>query len=517
MAEPFSGIEFEGTLQRSGVLLLPKSVPIGIAVEVDVDGLRCVVLTRTRAGNATQVKIPIQARDDVRELPLRARVRVSPTTFGDAASRGSLVPRGLTASFAIEIGEHKRSMMMTVPLPWVRGLVAAGWLDIDVEVRNAAVDIQFPARVTPNRAGVLVCNIPARLAVGLTKGDRVDVVLRRHDAASTSPGPFIEDGVLRWDRAQISTPTRIDGGMVVPVTAWMSTPWRTTTTLTDDLAWLLGFYCAEGAKSGLVFTLSQKSARFVKRAADALKESFGFAVAHLKLTVIYGRVSERSAVAVYKDCNVPIVSTRLSSGEGVAQHEYSAILDVRDSKPFVQAILWGIDQIVTGDVELPLRAKQMFLLGYLDGDGTVTMNSSTMLRVAAASEREARLLERISADVFERGISGTVSKRHQDDLHASYDRSLTARDMLWLIQENAFSVTLSRPRLFHALHGIIDPLLAGDVVDHRRWRGMTEEDVREIAVALAMHDREWAFIRSRYPTDDSVTTGTKVLYEYDPS
>lgn len=504
----FEKLEFQGTLQTKGALRFSRSSPADGIVEVVIPGASCSVLARVqRDVNGPFIVAPRALLRCIKQLPLVAVFTVLPSEHSvDAVT---LLP-GDQLKAEVTIHHHHKSYSVVIPNSWRRGLQIRQWGQVDVEIEGNGVMIKFPAQLKLDNTQVVI-GIPARLAAGIHQGDRVTVALRPRSAELDGNTAFAEAGQLHWARAPTSTPLSVERGMTVPVSTSMSTKFRAATPANRDVAWLLGFYQAEGSKTVPTFSLPQKSPWLLKRSVRILRETFGFALGDLSLEVIYGATSARDAVALYQACGVAITTVRPSAVVGVgAGHTHTGILHVRNGKPFAEAFQWGLGRIVDGHDEFSDELKGAFLVGFLDGDGTVTYQSSTMLRVSASTEREREAIKRAAAAVFERGQEDT-DRGHYKTAQVLTERPLTVRDMVWLLKQGAFAAGSSRPKLFHEVYAILDSVSAQPSAIRR----ISPEQGAAFRRDLAPLDDEWAYVKSIYPTPESTRIGRKgVLYCY---
>ncbi len=505
---PFSEIKVTGTLQKSGVLRLPKAVLGDGFGEVAIPGANATALSRVlRDVHGPYISTPRVLRRFV-ETPLRAEFVVRASEHSPDAV--TLLPDG-ELRYVVE-AYYNKSFSLAVPLTWIRGIAIRGWKDVTVSVVGERIRCSFPDRLYKSKGGQMLVIVPAPLVGSLQHKDKVMLTITPREPTIVG-GVFVEDDQLWWGRADTATPRMIEREFAVPVSSWMSTKWKATTLITDDVAWLLGFYQAEGNKSVPMFSTPQKSPWLLRRVAHILNDAFQISFADMKMEVRYGGVvGKERAVDIYKACGVSITQIRPSTGSPGREHTHIATLEMRNSKPFAEAFQWGLRRIVTRQEELPRAARESFLHGFLDGDGTVTLASSTLLRVAASTNDERAYITSICDEVFERGSNGKVVEHVTNDQRL-YERSLSVRDMLWLLRKGVFSEGTSRPRLFYRLHDVLDnppPARGGDI-----RRGLTDREA--CAVELATYDAEWRYIKSIYPTVESITTGVKgLLYHYEP-
>lgn len=218
--------------------------------------------------------------------------------------------------------------------------------------------------------------------------------------------------------------------------------WRVTRLL--ETYRMLGWYQAEGSKSATAVDFSYANTNVeLLRASVELLRVWGIDRERLALTILR-RPDEQPADArkVYADLDLPIVAERIRTGKG----DHAALIQVRKSMPLFRLVLAALahifaDPFPAADVALA------FVLGWLDGDGSITRRGGSDDLVLSGLEDEHAVVKRGLAQAFD--WTYEVGSRYLNSDEGTHI-TLRMHEMVDLLDARAFTRSMSRVRLILA-------------------------------------------------------------------
>lgn len=221
-----------------------------------------------------------------------------------------------------------------------------------------------------------------------------------------------------------------------------------------DLYRLLGWYQAEGSKAGMNFTFTTSIPEALAFYAELTRRVFSFSYEETALEILRGdSESAKDARQAFRAVDAPIVAERVRSGRG----GHAGVFHVRKSLPLVRLVCAALKNVFSG--EWPsAEAARAFVLGWIDGDGSITRsNTSEQLRLAGgAAEHE--VVKSALQHAF--GWEFNASAYHQNTNDGTHI-TLRAYHMIDLLDANAFEFSMSRVRLLLGFGDRTEKMRAG--------------------------------------------------------
>lgn len=280
--------------------------------------------------------------------------------------------------------------------------------------------------------------------------------------------------------------------------------------------WMLGLYQAEGRKTigaGGGFELTNKSRVILQGAVEALGK-MGISKDRLQLYVRHERVAEKEALEYYQPLGLEMTPREVNNEK---EMDFNGVLCVKKSAALA-ALIRAV--LISGEIKIASdEAKWAFLLGFLAGDGAITMSSTGIVcRGFCGSHEEALMIRELMDHLMPVRTNQEEPKEpRQTGNGFMVGRSINPFDAIELIVRGAFKGTYSRIRLFHSAHTVDEIKVSGA---NRRWGnidgdGNVTPKVLEARARLAQFDDEWNHIKERWPTmKDSAVKRKGMLYEY---
>lgn len=384
-------------------------------------------------------------------------------------------------------GSKRKGMRVTIPRTTVEkvGLREGGW----VRFRAKGSEPFFAyARRPPSRASVEV-GLPLRFF-------DMSLALKTIDCAVENAEPYrarswTERVGFDWlpfvQEWYFPTET-LDGKLLLHNRHEEPFEMRRVTPLLETYR-LLGWYQAKGSKSAQApdFVFANGNVAALKHYADLLG-AWGLGHERLSLEVLREKnQSIENARGLYVGLGVEIVAERIRPGKG----EHAGVLHVKKSQPLLRLVKGALVQVF--ECKWPsAEAAREYTLGWLDGDGTITINgtASVDLRLAGLAD-EHRVLQHALGAGFTWGYDkGTGWQNNKQGTHIT----LRAREILHLLDANAFSFTLSRVRLLLAFDDRTRGLRNGERHGaYARW-GLVDTDgmLTEIGDEVCKGYDRWA-------------------------
>ena len=345
------------------------------------------------------------------------------------------------------------------------GFHPPGWVKLHVD---GFTPIFVHARFPPSRPSV-TCTLPTWAFEGLQPGneitarveDAVPYRARSHDGAGFDWLPHVDRRYLAEDVAdQLVLHSRHEEPFVL--TRFASSPW-----------WLFGLYQAEGSKSKNApdWTLANANPALLAAVPPAL-EALGIPPDRQYIEVLHAKGQDPvEAEAAFACVGVRRAATRLRPGAG----GQAGVLHVSKSQPLLRLFKSALDAIFADDWQWPSKeAARDYTLGWLDGDGTITINNtaSVDLRLAGLKD-EHRVLQMALGRTFNWGHNkGSGWQNNKNGTHIT----LRATEMLDLLDANAFRFSMSRARLLLAFGDRVHGLVHGERWGAYRQWGLTDQD-----------------------------------------
>jgi hypothetical protein len=338
--------------------------------------------------------------------------------------------RGPGASFRIALPAHLRTLDGTFQAP--------GWLRVTI---NRSAPFFAYARRPPSRTTVEV-TLPHWCGVQVAHGDVVQVTCASAEpfrATNAQPGfdwlpHFAQDDYLPIDQ---------DGLLVVHTR--YSSPFEITRAPAPLPTYrMLGLYQAEGSKSEDApdFSLGNSNPFLLAHTVELLG-AWGLPPARLSLEILREPGTHPSvARALFQPLGVEIVAERVRTGAGT----HAATLHVRKSQPLLRAVKAALAEVFAHGFPSQEAARE-YALGWLDGDGSITICGSVLeLRLAGQEEEQ-----RVTFDALHRGFGWTVHRGKYGGQRHHTARTIHIREAAELALAGGFSFSMSRARLLYEL------------------------------------------------------------------
>lgn len=205
---------------------------------------------------------------------------------------------------------------------------------------------------------------------------------------------------------------------------------------------LLGLYQAEGSKSAQAhdFSMGGSNPALLRHAVELLG-AWGLGPDRLSLEVLHAKdETPEAARTFFAPVGVEITATRLRTGRG----GHAATLHVRKSMPLLRMVRAALDAIFAPGFTFPSReAAREYALGWLDGDGTITLNGTvTTVRLAGYKDEQ-----RVTFQALHHGFGWEVKGGKFGGARHHTERSLSADEAVDLALAGAFPFSMSRARL----------------------------------------------------------------------
>ena len=410
----------------------------------------------------------------------------------------------------------------------MRRLGWSGWVRVTLSAPGSSPFFAVVRQVTASSGHVVASvALPVHSRGAVAAGDELDVSLEEGEPLRTAPGPLWGPAGLDWAAVVPDDVFATQDGDQLVIHSRYERPFRLKRhTAVDRTFWLLGFYQAEGNKGGTAqaWTVANRNPDLL-RAVVELLAGWGLGAERLKAEVVAGFEQPLDvARAIFEPVGVDITTVRAQKGK---RHNESASLYVRSSKPFLQMTRAVLGELVDDDLlgRLPAEAARDFALGFLDGDGTITLQRSAVALRAGGSEREQRAV----VAALRRGFGWDIGGSFSPNASVGYLTTLDAPKALDLAFAGAFRYSMSRARLLYgteertaglrdlydrfgdAEFGMAEALRAGVRCGHisacRRWAYVEGEPERlrftqrgiDVAVRFAKLAEELQALRKRVP------------------
>lgn len=225
---------------------------------------------------------------------------------------------------------------------------------------------------------------------------------------------------------------------------------------------LLGLYQAEGSKSERApdFTLAGNNPMLLAHAVELLR-ALGIPRERLGLEVLRAPdQTPESARSEYAALGVEIMAERVRTGKGGS----AGVLHVRKSTPLLRLVRGALEHVFKGEFPSPEVARE-YALGWLDGDGTITVLRNTggiELRLAGYRDEQEVVLR-----ALEHGFDWTLPKTSFGTVRSSTNRTLRLDQAAELAVHGGFLFSMSRARLIWNLR----KRLVAQESRPRNWHG----------------------------------------------
>lgn len=251
-----------------------------------------------------------------------------------------------------------------------------------------------------------------------------------------------------------------DGRLVVTFGDRSRLAWRRYTPW-PAIAWLLGYYQAEGNKTGMEWSIDSVEPRLLARTADVLRDVLVIPPVDLKLS------APEATIAMFERVGVPVrIRSKTNAGH----------LSVRDSRWLVEAFKQVLTQLVEHGrlLEADTSTQREFALGYLDGDGNITVTATEVSLRLAGLRPEVELVDQALRNAFQWAPKGKLIDKTS---WVETRRTLTAQEIGDLLAAGAFPFSMNRARLFDGwrrrltnLRNVTDPANVGQRGVTNIWR-----------------------------------------------
>lgn len=323
---------------------------------------------------------------------------------------------------------------LRVAVPIKLGVAAPAWYEAAIGDVKLLVFVRSPrSRPYPT------FTLPKWAFPGLAGGQEIDVALAPPERASGQLPGF---DWLRLVDDNKCFPTQ-DGDALV-LHSQYEPPFRLHRT-PADLAQhyrLLGFYQAEGSKGKRTadWNFASASADLV-RAALSMLDAWSIPPARCYIEVLHGpNETPDEARAFFAQSGLEISSVRPRVGAG----GHAAILHVRSSSLLLGMTLRALREIFDGEFPSS-EAARAYALGWLDGDGSVTIEHSVRLALAGL-EDEHLVVQKAFRAAFGWKRRGRGWINNNDGTHIR----LRPTEIAQLLEAGAFPYSMNRVKLLLA-------------------------------------------------------------------
>ena len=319
------------------------------------------------------------------------------------------------------------------------GTLFPGWVRLTVPGFQA---IFVEARFPPSRPSVAI-TLPEWAFSGLKFGDEIDVTVE-----DARPYRAVEADSDEWFHYVTDRYFPRYQGDTLVLHSRHEPPFKLRRYI-EKAAWrVLGFFQAEGTKGATVidWNVVNTNPALLKFISDQMVD-MGISKERQYMEVLQGPgETAAEANAVFEPVRVSISTTRPRVKE---RGGHAAILHGRSSRPLLLLMKKLLERVFQEGFEFPSRtAAHEYTLGWLDGDGTITVVGSTAveLRLAGLAE-EHRILQQALGTAFGWGHDkGSGWKDNKQGTHIT----LRAQEMLDLLDAHAFQFSMSHIRLLCA-------------------------------------------------------------------
>jgi len=256
---------------------------------------------------------------------------------------------------------------------------------------------------------------------------------------------------------------------------------------------LLGLYQAEGAKADTVldFRIGSTNPALLKCFSELLT-TIGLGPARQMMEIQRAHHEPQAkARAEFEILGVEITAERFRSTESLKNHT-AADLKIRNSQPLRRLFAGALGKVFAAGFTFPSKdTAREYALGWLDGDGTITIvgDTSVDLRLAGYADEHAVTNHAL------RTAFGWAVKGGQHTI-PDYTTAITLRahEMLQLLDAGAFMFSMSRVRLLLAFDRRTEGLRNGERHGaYARW-GLVDRDgmLTDVGEAVCKGHARWA-------------------------
>jgi len=346
------------------------------------------------------------------------------------------------------------------------GFRPPGWAKLHADGRTPVFVV---ARFPPSRPSV-TCTLPTWAFGDLQPGTTIEA--RIEDAVPYRARTSTQKG-FDWLPLMDSDYLATDDGDDLIIHSRHEEPFRLKRfPPAAALWWLLGLYQAEGSKSKNApdWTLANANPALLAAVLPTL-ETLGIPRDRQYIEVLHAKGQKPSdAEKVFAGVELRVAATRLRPGRG----GHAGVLHVSKSQPLLRLFKGALAMIFEEGWQWPSpEAARDYALGWLDGDGTITVTkTATELRLAGLAD-EHLVLQTALGTAFGWGHDkGTGWINNKQGTHIT----LRALEMLNLLDAGAFNFSMSYVRLLIAFGDRAIGLVSGERWGaYPRW-GLVDQD-----------------------------------------
>jgi hypothetical protein len=354
--------------------------------------------------------------------------------------------RGPGASFRIAVPAPLRDL--------AAGFHAPGWTRLTV---NGCTPFYAFARRPASRATVEI-TLPHWRLPDIRQGETVRVAVEPAERFCAAPAKHVDDW-LPFVLREHYFPVADDNTLAL----WNqhSEPFLLSRAPADERKhwWLIGFYQAEGSKGQTAadFSAANTNPLLLARMVDALA-AWGITRERLYMSVLHRTGTPAApAVKIFEPLDVTITSVSAQP-----KNDATGVLRVYQSMPLMRTVRERLRRVFA-DGFPSKQAAHDYALGWLDGDGSITIGrTSDELRLAGHAD-EHEVLKRALVSAFGWSLGTRGRFRNTDDGTVI---TLQPHEMLDLLDAHAFACSMNRVRLLLAF-GARSPV---DVVESGQQR-----------------------------------------------
>lgn len=382
----------------------------------------------------------------------------------------TIIPNDTIFRFEVKArreGSKGDGLRITIPSAITRGLRHLDW---DQRWIHLKINHGAPCLVIARIQGAsLVMALPKYARGDVAINDRVSIEARNPASMRCEPGPLISDAGVDWTAVLPGNVIALDEGDVMAVHTRYEPAFRMRrVTPIAETFWLLGFYQAEGSKKGFnEWLLVNKTPALIAHTIECL-EAMGINRSRLYFEITRGaKQSDAVACAPYENMGVELRHCRQRSVKGKGGYE-ACIMHLRSSKPLARMTVEILRRIIEGGLvgELPREAARAYAIGWLDGDGSITIahqRQAWLRAFGTATECEATRV------ALNRGFDWTLTPKKYKNASEGMLWSLDASRAATLALEHAFRGQQSRVRLLEIVAYVASRLVTETTGLWKRW------------------------------------------------
>ena len=399
----------------------------------------------------------------------------------------TIIPPDCIFRFRAKTRPEGDGVRVTIPAAVIRGLRHLGWDEKWLRIQLGQTTFHAVART---QGASMIISLPKRYRGDVIAGDVIDLEIRDAADNQCESDALLTKDCLDWGAVVPADTFATEEDDTLVIHTKYAAPFRMKRfTPLHETMWLLGFYQAEGSKKGAnEWTLANKTPELIERTIECLA-AMGIGRDRLYFEVIKNPVQTAAeACAPYENLGVELRHCRDRSFRSKGGYE-ACTVHLKSSKPLMrmtcQILRWIVDD--GGVEELPPEAARAYAVGWLDGDGTVTISKQrqTWLRAFGnAAECEAVRC------ALNRGFSWALAPKNHKTASEGVLWGLDASRAAELALAGAFRGLQSRVRLLEIVSRQASRLTTRRRGPWERWGYLTNGALTPKGEAFLRHAAE---------------------------